>query len=158
MLCQSAGISVENNGFGRHLGHIINGAEPGGHVHQLDIRLSLRRGIAQGADPHSIELVQFAVMLHDRLLRDQSGEAAVNLQCLDNGADLDQLAQTFSAVFRHSQLFLDPCINSFHFFVIGIRNVYDLTAIGLQQSFHVITDCLQGTFLPVISMDHIVGT
>ena len=97
-------------------------------------------------------------MLHDRLLRDQSGETTVHLQCLDNGADLNELAQALSAVFRHSQFFLDPCINSFYFFVIGIRDIYDLTAIGLQQSFHVIPDRLQGAFLPVISMDHVVGT
>ena len=158
MLRQSTGISVENNGFGRHLGHIINGAKPGGHVYQLDIRLSLRRRIAQGTDPHGIELIQFAVMLHDGLLRDQSGQATVYFQCLDNRSNLDQLAQALSAVFRHSQFFLDPCINSFYFFIIGIRDIYDLTAISLQQSFHIITDSLQGAFLPVISMDHVVGT
>ena len=96
-------------------------------------------------------------MLHDGLLRDQSGETTVHFQCLDNGADLDQLAQTLSAVFRHSQFFFDSCINSFYLFVIGIRDIYDLTAISLQQSFHIVADSLQGAFLPVISMDHIVG-
>lgn len=103
----------QNNGLRGHFRHVINGTETGSHVHQLDIRLALRRGIAQRADPHGVELVQLTIMLHDGLLCDQSGQAAVNLQCFDNGTDLNELAQALSAVFRHGQLFLDPRINSF---------------------------------------------
>ena len=44
-------------------------------LRQLDIRLALRRGIAQRADPHGVELVQLTIMLHDGLLCDQSGQA-----------------------------------------------------------------------------------
>ena len=156
MLRQSAGISVKNNGLRGHFRHVINGTETGSHVHQLDIRLALRRGIAQRADPHGVELVQLAVMLHDGLLCDQPRQSAVYFQRLDNGTDLNELAQALSAVFRHGQLFLDPRINSFYFFIICIRDIYDLTAVCLQQSFHVVTDSLQSSLLPVIPMDHVV--
>ena len=95
-------------------------------------------------------------MLHDGLLCDQPRQSAVYFQRLDNGTDLNELAQALSAVFRHGQLFLDPRINSFYFFIICIRDIYDLTAVCLQQSFHVVTDSLQSSLLPVIPMDHVV--
>ena len=156
MLRQSAGVSVKNDGLGGHFRHIVDGAETGSHIHQFDIRLALRRGIAQGADPHSIELIQFTVMFHNGLLRDQSCQSAVYLQRFYNGTDLDQLSQSFSAVFRHRQLFFYFRINALYLFIIGIRHIQNLAAVSGKQLLHVVADGLQRPLQPVVPMDHIV--
>ena len=79
MLCQAAGIPIENNGLGGHLHDLIYGLEAGGRIHQLDIGLALHGGIAEAGDPHTIELTGLQPIFHAGSLHDECAQAAMRL-------------------------------------------------------------------------------
>ena len=111
MFRQSAGIPVKDDGLGGHLHDIVDGPEAAGHVHQLDIRLALGGGVAEGREPHGVELPGASVLMHNSVLHDQAGQPVVGFHHRDQALHAQQALQPAPAQIRHGQIRPLPVLN-----------------------------------------------
>ena len=95
-------------------------------------------------------------MFNDGFFYNQSGQTAVSFHYFHNRGHFDQLTQTFPAVFRHSQLFLQLLIYFFDSWIIGIRHFNQFSAILFQQMQDISPDCALRTGFPIIPMHNII--
>ena len=92
VLGKSACITVKDDRLGGNFGDILDRSETGGHIDELDVRLTLRSTVAEGAYPHRVKLVELTFVLYYGLLYDKTGKAAVCLHRLYDRSHLDQLS------------------------------------------------------------------
>ena len=95
-------------------------------------------------------------MVNDRLFSNKAGKTAVHLKCLYDGAELYELAQTLSAVFRHSKLFLYTLVYALYILIICIRYVDDLSAVLRKKTFSIVSYSFHRSFKPVIAVDYVI--
>ena len=79
---------VQDDRLGGNLHDIVNGTHAAGHVHQLDVRLALGGGVAQGGHPHAVELPGLALLIDHGFFRNQPGDARVRLDDGQKGLHL----------------------------------------------------------------------
>ena len=152
MLLQAAGITVKDNRLGGNLHNVIDGLKTGRHIHQLNIRLSLCCGIAQGGYPHSIKLMHSALFAYSHLLSQQPGQATVGFNSSHQPLDIQQLFQPRTPAISHTQLGLGSALDFLILPIPGIRKLHQPSAIGCQHRNHLIPDRLLQSVLPIISM------
>ena len=158
VLRQSAGIPVKDDGFGGHFHDIVYGPEPARHVHQLNIRLALGCGIAQGRKPHGVELSGTAVFMYHGVFHDQAGQAVMGFHDRHQALGVQHLPQPAPADVRHGQLRPFPALKLLILLILAVGELRQLSAVGFQNGNHFVPDGLLESSAPVVPVHHDIRT
>ena len=103
VLDQPAGVAVQNNWLRRHFHDFFQRVQAAGHVHQFNIRFSLRGGVAQAADPNCVELAAALGCFDGRLFDNQPCQAVVRLHHGQARLVMQQAAEAAPARLRQGE-------------------------------------------------------